>query len=224
MNLDLNQVVGAIVTKEWEMFHNVNGDDRVECQENPVMFSAMRRAQFSAWSRDAAYSYLQDLMAAEAEGRNLPREKYIHMMKSTDPKGYGELSHWLPRLTAHKEELVGKIWNEHMLQQTIRLRDQYPHFVMGGRPMRTMDETGGDTSIETYWTSELLTYSERTLELLLEHIIDLEKKGIEFARVIQENTVKAIGFETLEEAEAEFRMQYAKARMNRRQFSCANCN
>lgn len=46
------------------MFNMVNGEDRANCQEDKTTFEAMRRAQFSAWSEQAAEGYLHDLEKA----------------------------------------------------------------------------------------------------------------------------------------------------------------
>lgn len=201
---DMNQLVGGIVTKEWEMFLNINGGKkRAPAQEQPVKYFAIRRSYFYSWSREAAYSYMKDLTAAQAIGRNLPREKYIHMMKYTDPKGYGELSYWLPFLEPEREALVNEILYGHLLDQMTRLAEQYPNFMLATRPLRISEEhdDGGPASLESFMMGELLTYSIDTLKLLLKHIIDLENQGIEFVRLVKETTAKTMNYGSLEDAE-----------------------
>ncbi len=198
--MDKKAQIDTIIEKEWTMFHNVSGEDRTDCQNDYPVFEIMRRAQYEAWSEEALTSYLADLDAAAAEGRNLAREKYIRMMESTDPRAYAAFCGELPELTEQQRELAAKIW-EKMLAQTERMRKDYPVLALGGRQLRASEELDGWASIETYQTSELLTYSEATLRALLAEIERLEAEGKDFVFMIQENTVRGQGFETMEKAE-----------------------
>ena len=166
--MEKKQVIDAIIDREWEMFRVVNGEERVSCQNDRDGFRAMRGAQYDVWSQPACESYLADLTEAERQGRNLPREKYIRMMKDTEPAAYAVLSRDLPAVSEEKQALVDGIW-EILLRQTERLREEYPLLALGGRPLHARDEGPGETSVETYQRGELLTYSERTLRLLLDH-------------------------------------------------------
>lgn len=201
------QIIDAIIDKEWPMFHSVNGDTRTDCQDDRPMFEAMRRAQFSAWSDAAAESYLRDLEEAAASGRNLAREKYIRMMKSTDPEGYKAFCGELPALTAEQGKLIEAIW-AHLLAQTERLREHYPAVALGGRPLHAEEEVDGWASIETYQCGELATYSEKTLAALLAHIEALEAGGEDLARLIQERSVVALGYRSLEDAERQIAFRF----------------
>ena len=201
------QTLDKIIEMEWPMFHSVNGDTRADCQNDRPMFEAMRRAQFSSWSQAAAESYLRDLEKAEASGRNLVREKYIRMMKTTDPKCYEAFCKELPALSARQECLITAIW-EHLLAQTERLRKEFPAVALGGRPLYAFEETDGWASIETYQCGELATYSEETLAALLAHIENLAAGGQDLAREIQERSVIAMGYPSLEEAERQISFQY----------------
>ena len=202
-----DRTIDRIIEKEWEMFRVVNGDTRVDCQEDHSTFDAMRRAQFSSWSESAAQNYLRDLTDAEAAGRNLVREKYIRMMRVTDPKGYEAFRSELPSLTPEQEQLISDIW-EHMLGQTMRMREKYPAVALGGRPLRAGEETDTFASIETYQTSELATFSRATLEALLEHIEALEKEGTDLAFEIQKKSVAAMGYASMEEAERDISFRF----------------
>lgn len=205
--MENRSIIDAIIEKEWPMFHSVNGETRADCQDDRPMFEAMRRAQFSAWSEAAAESYLRDLERAETEGRNLVREKYIRMMKSTDPRGYEAFCGELPALSPEQERLIAAIW-EHLLAQTERLREKYPAVALGGRPLHASEETEGWASIETYQCGELATCSEKTLEALLAHITALEEEGKDLARMIQEQSVVAMGYRSLEDAERQISFRF----------------
>lgn len=205
--MKLNQIVEQIVDKEWPMFQNVNGSDHVSCQEDEWTFRAMRTAQFSAWSGEAAASYLRDLEEAEAAGRNLAREKYIRMMASTEPEGYEKFKGELPTLSENQEALIGELWS-HLLPQTERMRQKFPALAMAARPLLASQETDGWASIETYQIGELKTYSEKTLKALLDHLLALEKNGVELASLIEENSVRSMGYATMQDAEKAVAFQY----------------
>lgn len=201
------ELINAIVEKEWLMFTTVNGEDRVSCQEDRTTFNIMRIAQYTAWSEETVQCFYEDICAAEKEGRNLSKEKYIYMMRSTDPAGYEHFKSFLPPVTEEKQSLVDAIWAK-MLVQTERMRKKYPLLVLGGRPVHAAEERSGWPSIETYQTSEMLTYSVATLKALLAHIEELEKEGKDLAFIIQENSVLGLGYSSLTEAENALAEQY----------------
>ena len=207
--MEKKALIDAILEKEWPMFHNVNGEDRTDCQNDYPVFEIMRRAQYDAWSPEALECYLADVNAAAAAGRNLAREKYIRMMESTDPRGYAAFSAELPPVSEAQRALAGQIW-EKMLAQTERMRESYPVLALGGRPLHASEERDGWASIETYQTSELLTYSEPTLRALLAEIERLEGEGKDFVYMVQENTVLDQGWPTMAEAEKAMAAQILK--------------
>ena len=207
--MEKTALIDAILEKEWPMFHNVNGEDRASCQNDYPVFQIMRRAQYKAWSPEALEAYLADVTAAEADGRNLAREKYIRMMESTDPRGYAAFCGELPAVSDEKRAICAQIW-EKMLAQTERMRENYPILALGGRPLHACEERDGWASIETYQTSELLTYSEATLKALLANIERLETEGKDFVYMVQENTVLDQGFPSMAEAEKAMAAQILK--------------
>lgn len=196
----MTERIEAIITEEWNLFHAVNGEDRVSCQNDHATFAAMRRAQYQAWSAEALELYAADLAASIAAGRSIVREKYILMMRSTAPQLFAVFAAELPEIGEEKAALVSRIWSK-LAAQTERMREHYPALALGGRPLYARDETNGWASVETYQTSELLTYSEETLRALLSHIERLEHTGQDFALLVQENTVRGLGFPDLETAE-----------------------
>ena len=197
--MDKKELIKSIVAKEWPMFHNVNGEDRVDCQEDPTTFENMRTAQFSVWDEASLESYSADLDKAIASGRSLVKEKYIWMMEHTDKEAFQAFKGELPEVSVEKDALVAEIW-EIMLAQTEELRKQYPLLALGGRPLHAAEEDKW-ASIETYQTSELKTYSEETLKKLLAHIKDMQAKGEDFVYKIQENSVTCLGYKDMKEAE-----------------------
>lgn len=194
--------VDRIISCEWNMFQAVNaGGPRVDCQDDYTTFNGMRRAQFTAWSQEAAASYLEDLYSAEESGRNLLREKYIYMMRTTEPPKYKQLLVQIMPPSKAVKELAFRL-SEKLLSQTQELFDNLPYVTSSGRPLYSTQDFDGMISIETYQFGEFLTYSEKTLNKLLQHVLTMEGEGFSFARAVLENSVAFFGYKSLEEAEA----------------------
>ena len=170
------------------------------------MFVNMRTSQFSAWNEEALSAYREDLLAAQGEGRNLLRDKYIHMMASTDPEGYLHFLPELPPVSEEKKQLVEAIW-QIMLPQTVELRRKYPNVGKLGRPLLSSDERNGYASVETYEKGELMTYSEKTLRALLAWIRSQAETGVSVAAQIQESGILSVGYASMEEAEEDAKRQ-----------------
>jgi hypothetical protein len=216
-------IVEQIVFLEWNMFQLVNEGTgaRADCQDDYETFSGMRRGQFDAWSAAANESYLTDLISAVQAGRNLIAEKYIYMMKPTSPKRYEELAKNLQLPSKRAEDLANEVCDK-MLEQTIKLRKEYPYVSGSGRPLRSAEDYSGVVSIQTYQLGELYTYSLSTLTALREHIEALEAKGVSLAEEILLNSVKFYGYKSLEEAEAATKA-HADAQKFEFSFGCDAC-
>ncbi len=200
--MDANDLREQIVAAEWAMFQNTrNRGGRAFCQDDYVTFCNMRRAQFDAWSDEAAESYLEDLRAAADKGRNMIAEKYLNMMKSTHPAEYEAQKRFLPPVSVEKRALAEEICAE-MLAQTVPLREAYPRVGAGARPLYSDADKYGFTSVQTYQLGELLTYSEKTLRLLKKHLFALKAEGRSLAREVTSRSVCSYGYSSLEEAEA----------------------
>lgn len=215
-------VIDRIVNYEWDMFQLVNaGGPRASCQEDRPTFEGMRRGQFEAWSQEAVDSYLEDLEAANKTGRNLIAEKYIHMMKSTSPRQYDQLVERVTLPTDGAMALVNEI-SDKMLEQTEVLHKDYPYVSGSGRPLYSTMDWQGTTSIETYQKSELMTYSQKTLELLKKHLFALDAEGRSLSRDILENSTKVYGYDTLDAAEAGMK-EYIDKYGIQISFGCSSC-
>jgi uncharacterized protein YpmS len=77
--LSKNELINEIVDRELTMFLSVPAEGEAPCREAPDAFRMHRNAQFSTWSPDTLRSYLNDLVAAEINGRNLMTYKYARM-------------------------------------------------------------------------------------------------------------------------------------------------
>ncbi len=212
----MEAIIKEILDLEWAMMGRMEGTENNE-EERPV-FEAMRRAQFAAWPEEVAASYLRDLKAAEAEGRNLQSEKFMRMLKNIAPEEYAKQLSSLPGITAEKAEAVAGIW-EMLKKQNQDFAEKYAVLGLSGRPLSADSETD-IPSIETYQCSEMLTYSMETLKLFHDFVAAEMAAGRNLVEQIQKNTVASMGFQSLEEAETQIAMA-ALAEMGGE--SCSSC-
>ena len=153
--MDHKTLVDAVVSAEWDMFSKVrNVGGTASCQMDPKTFRIMRSSQMDNWDDELLGSYLEDLLSARLEGRNLVTEKYARMMESTFPEEYARLADSLPPLdpaaVAQVEEIVAAhvAWKE-------ALDARYPSLADRGRPLRSRDDRPGQVSMESYLRAEL---------------------------------------------------------------------
>lgn len=214
--------INKIITLEWKMFSSVNeGGPKASCQDDPVTFEGMRRAQFSAWSDEAVDCYLNDVESATATGRNLAMEKYIHMMKTTMPVQYEQLLDRVVYPSPAAVETAEKITAK-MIEQTAILHEKYPYVSGSGRPLYSSADFQGFTSVETYQKGELFTYSENTLNALWKHLCALEAEGKSLAKIILENSVTFYGYNDIDQAEEAMR-KHAQSQPVEFSFGCDKC-
>ena len=203
-SMNRSEIAEDILNREWNLFQQVqNVGGRASCQEDERTFRIMRAAQFEAWNEAMLASYRQDLIQAEEAGRNPLSEKYGYMMRSTHPQEYEQIQD-LPPVSPEKERLVEEILAIE-ISQTAKFRAMYPNLGRRGRPLTTAEDHDAVTSVETYTRGELQTYSERTLELYLNHLRKLEQNKVLFPLIVMKATVRANGYFSLDEAEKVFR-------------------
>ena len=203
--MNRSEIAEDILNREWNLFQQVqNVGGRASCQEDERTFRIMRAAQFEAWNEAMLASYQQDLIQAEEAGRNPLSEKYGYMMRSTHPQEYEQIQDLLPPVSPEKERLVEEILAIE-ISQTAKFRAMYPNLGRRGRPLTTAEDHDAVTSVETYTRGELQTYSERTLELYLNHLRKLEQNKVLFPLIVMKATVRANGYFSLDEAEKVFR-------------------
>lgn len=197
----MSDTLKAILDIEWEMFSTTqNEGGTAPCQQDRPQFTVMRTAQFSGWDEASLKSYLDDLRAARASGRNLMTEKYAYMMESTSPKEYEKIKHLLPAVSAEKEALVAPL-----VEQTVKwaeeYRRSYPKLAGRGRPIRRSSDSPWVTSAETYHRGEMLTYSENTLRLLGALYKERVTQGRNLYIDILRETALLMGYKSLDDAE-----------------------
>ena len=195
--MEKNLIIEKILEKEWNFFSNLNNiGGRASCQDNKEDFIIMRKCQWLTFNEETLLSYLDDL--------NLEYNplfiKYAEMMKYNSPKEYERIKIYLKNISEEKNSLVNKImliymkWEEDFFER-------FPIFSSMGRPLYSKDDDDIDTSIETYLKGELLSYSEKTLKLYLEHIENSKEKNINLVIKNMDNLAKAQGFKDSEEVE-----------------------
>lgn len=78
-----------LVQLEWIHFDTVQGmSGRAACQDDAVGFFVHRVAQYLSFPRESIIAVHDDVVTADAAGRNVIREKYARMMEATDPVAF----------------------------------------------------------------------------------------------------------------------------------------
>jgi len=195
------ELIDSIIPIEWAMFSSVqNVGGTASCQTQPDTFRVMRSSQLKTWTEAILESYLEDISVAQNVGRNLMTEKYARMMESTFPDEYARIRDGLPPLSERSTTIVNQIVSINLEWKDV-VNARFPNLARQGRPVRVSDETGGYPSVETYMRSELLTYSEKTLALILEWTIHRKETGINGAEEDLLCQIHQLGYESLEAAE-----------------------
>ena len=195
-NKEREDLLDQLVRFEYSLFSRVrNEGGRASCQDNFPTFEIMRRAQYSVWSTETIRSWLGDLTAADASGRNLFAEKYAWMMSSTAPAGFKMLSNLLPPVSEEQKDLTEQIIAIH-LPWAAECMVLHPRFRSGGRPLYTSEDTPCVTSQETYLRGELYTCSLSTLRLLLKDYGSALRTGRNLAAEVDDAMARACGYDS----------------------------
>ena len=171
MSSDKNkeQLIHDIVERELIMFlATPNEGGPSACQTRPQSFRLMRWMNHSTHDAATLESYLNDLKAAEAQGRNFMIEKYARMDNRLPPLSTSPL---LDEITDAESAFLHEA------------SARYPHAITGN----------GDTAFRNYCRCELETLSERTRELYAEEVRRAQKEGRNLAEERYDNLWKRLG-------------------------------
>ncbi len=177
-------IVEAIVIIEWEMFKNVESSVPASCQNSPESFREIRTSVYEEWPKSLLESYLQDLIAANEEGRNLVMEKYARMDNLLPPLEENPLINDIVRIEA--------AWQD-------EVRHQYPTLYQ--HACRTTDTADDGSNFSIYLKAELETYGDKTVEYYHKHVSEAEANNENLSLHMLKRLVKKGGYEGLEHAE-----------------------
>ena len=196
--MDRRGIEKLIIQDEWEMFQMVHGiDGRASCQDQYTTFVIMRGSQFASWPEEVIFSYLTDLEDAKSAERNLVMEKYAHMMAVTDPAYYEQIRSVLPPISDEVRLLAQAITSQYMIWEK-ELEIRYPNVRKNGRAANDLS-ADGRASFENYLRCELMTYSARTLALLMKYINEHPDENLYLKSM--ELMARCYGYSSLDEAE-----------------------
>lgn len=195
--MEKEKIINEILEKEWKYFSNLNNiGGRADCQDNREDFIIMRKSQWETFNEETLLSYLEDL-----NSKNNPLfQKYAQMMKYNSPEEYEKIKDILEKASDEKTDLVNKIMFIYMEWEK-EFFERYPIFSSMGRPLYSSEDDNIETSIETYLRGELLSYSEKTLKLYLNYVIDSKEKNINLAIKNMDNLARMQGFNDSDEVE-----------------------
>lgn len=195
-------MIEEIIQREWDFFqevHNIGG--RASCQDNFETFYLQRKGQFEVFYPEVNESYLKDLKLYKEIGRNPIMEKYAYMMESTDKDYYDTIKDQLPERSEEQMDIINTICRIEVAMREV-FDQQYPRLSSLARNTHTGDDQQENTSFETYLRGELSTYSPETLYLYGRMIANMYQNGQNMILMIQEKTVQAYGYRSLDDAEA----------------------
>ena len=167
-----------IIEIELDMFKQVRTAEPSLCKDHPDTFKVMRGMPHSSLSTETLESYLEDLHKAKTEGRNLLTEKYARMDNRIPPLKTNPII----------DDIV-EIEDRWMKE----LSEKYPHTFKGG------------LGFKIYLSSELETYSDKTLELYFEDISKVEKEGRNLAEEQYTILFQKLGYSSIAEVEKKAR-------------------
>ncbi len=195
--MEKEKIIEKILEKEWKYFSNLNNiGGRADCQDNREDFIIMRKSQWETFNEETLLSYLEDL-----NSKNNPLfQKYAQMMKYNSPEEYEKIKDILEKASDEKTDLVNKIMFIYMEWEK-EFFERYPIFSSMGRPLYSSEDDNIETSIETYLRGELLSYSEKTLKLYLNYVIDNKEKNINLAIKNMDNLARMQGFNDSDDVE-----------------------
>ncbi len=171
------ELVSRILDIEVDMFLRVPTAEEPSCRSHMEDMKLHRRGQLVSWSEATCESYLRDLQAAVERGENLMTIKYARM------------DNLIPSRSANP--LIAEITGRYTLWQEEILKD-YPNVMRGGRDL---------DGFRLYFSCELETCSDRTLELLWMDVSNALLEGVNMSRNVYEYLARQAGYETLEAME-----------------------
>ena len=140
-------------------------------------------------------------MKAIENGDNLLWQKYARMMETTYPEEYENIKQYLPEISKESKEKIEEIVKIHM-EWDAYMAEHYPNIRKRGRVATTgEDDPMAGSSTESYLRCELMSYSERTRDLIFAETKAAYAGGENTLKEIITNETRFYGYESLDEAE-----------------------
>lgn len=123
------------------------------------------------------------------------------MMETTYPEEYENVKQYLPEISEEDRQKIEEIVKIHMEWDAF-MAEHYPNIRRRGRVATTQeDNVAAGSSMESYLRCELMSYSEKTRELIYQETKAAYAQGENTLKEIITNETRFYGYETLEEAE-----------------------
>lgn len=176
-------LINNIIERELAMFlATPNEGGTASCQQRPDAFRIMRWMAHAVHTDAVLRSYLHDLEAAAASGRNFMIEKYARMDNRIPPVSMNPLIGFIADAEA--------TWLEDAARR-------YPQSLRGG----------SDDMFRRYITCELETLSDATLELYAEEVRNALREGRNLVEERHNLLCQRMGFASLAAREASLATQ-----------------
>ena len=132
-------------------------------------------------SRSTFYTWIRTYRPIESQNSS----------RIVTPKDFDSLR----RHCEKQEQIISKRvkWEEDFAKKFPALHDT-------ARPIHTSQDTQWETSFETYARGEISTYSDKTVDLYLKMVEDMDSKGQNLSEITVLYMVKFYGYESLEKA------------------------
>ncbi|MBN2433147.1 MAG: DUF4125 family protein [Acidobacteria bacterium] len=170
-----NELMDQIIRLEWDMFSRVRTLEPAECQERGGTFRVMRRMHHSVMPEAVLESYLDDLRQANIRGRNLMTEKYARMQKLMPPLSINPL---IPKIVDIEAEWMRD------------LADRFPATFQSAI-----------LNFVNYASCELETYSDRTLFLYHDMVVEARRQDRNLAEERYSYLFRKMGYDSIAERE-----------------------
>lgn len=167
------RLINKIIDIEWDMLSKVNAANSGNCQERPHAFRLMRWVSHSVLSEKVLESYLDDLQQGVKRGRNFMIEKYARM-----------------------EEKLPSLNDNPIIAEIVQIEKDWKRKVSQKYPEHFPDST---ENFENYFSCELETYSDHTIELYFEVVRTAKAEDRNLVEERYNNLFKKLGYKSIED-------------------------
>jgi len=178
------ELMEKIIGMELEMFLSVRASEPAACQEHPDTFKIMRWMAHSVLPGEVLMSYLNDLQEARRTDRNFMTEKYARM-----------------------ENKIPKMKESRLIDEIVQVESHWLRSLTEKYPLTFKGETAG---FENYLACELETYSDRTLELYHQVILEAKTAKRNLVEERYNNLFEKLGYGSIEGREEQARRETSK--------------